>query len=310
MKFFNIYGFKIEIDGPAEHEFYSEMKTFEAKKLGNADLKIIASEKDMPIKLRGSNMGIKLPFGGKDNIVEYNPGISGSYILYMIEPLFDWKDRCFIHAGAVAKNGKAILFPASGGVGKTRSVLELLKKGYWYLSDDWLIIGNKKAYIYPKSLHIFDYNLKDKEIRKKVLGWKSGFYMAYFGFLDSIKDLFNNRYINIIVDRIKPCFNVDIRKLYPNTKVISSADIDQVYYLTKHKEKINSEKLAEKMALMNKIERAYFYEEYNKFAFFNGKSRKIERKFSLDRKIILNSVRDRKIESVQSNNLSKLYSTL
>lgn len=52
----------------------------------------------------------------------------------------DAKDKVFLHSGVVAVNNKIILFPGSSNTGKSSLVLELIKKGAHYYSDEYAVI--------------------------------------------------------------------------------------------------------------------------------------------------------------------------
>jgi hypothetical protein len=63
--------------------------------------------------------------------------------------------RVFVHAGAVAWNGKAILFPGLSFSGKSTLVLELLRAGATYYSDEYAVIdGQGRVHPYPRELRI------------------------------------------------------------------------------------------------------------------------------------------------------------
>lgn len=68
-----------------------------------------------------------------------------------------------MHSAGVSKDGKAYLFPAHGGTGKTTTSMSLLSKGYDFLGDDLILVDpvRKKAYPYPRPLHIFTYNVRN-----------------------------------------------------------------------------------------------------------------------------------------------------
>jgi len=67
----------------------------------------------------------------------------------------------FMHAAGVSKDGKASLFPALGGTGKTTLSLSLLRCGFLLLGDDLLIVDPaiKTVFPYPRPLHLFSYNI-------------------------------------------------------------------------------------------------------------------------------------------------------
>jgi hypothetical protein len=52
------------------------------------------------------------------------------------------RDRVFVHAGAVAWKGKAILIPADSFKGKSTLVAELVKRGAVYYSDEFAILDS------------------------------------------------------------------------------------------------------------------------------------------------------------------------
>jgi hypothetical protein len=277
MEYFDIYGFKIKVLGNAEKKFLQELSFFRKKSLSRFDLFVKPSEEDLPTKQKGSNFGIKLPFGDTDKILLYNEEVENDFLFYMAEPLIEWKNKCFLHCGAIEKAGKALVFPAWSGVGKTRIVMAAIKKGWRYLSDDRLIVGEGKAFPYPKPLHIFDYNLRDKKVAKKVLGKKSWFYLPLFRLINFLERNFKNRFFRILVDRFRPSFSVPLKKLEPSSKIAPTSIIEKFIFLTEDPlKKITSSELAEKMSTVNDHEKNHFYLEYQRYVFQKGKSKKIE----------------------------------
>lgn len=92
----------------------------------------------------------------------------------LLEPLIYWKllERgvLFMHAAGVAKDGKAHVFPAHGGTGKTTRAISLLQQGYELLGDDLLMIDAETGTVYPyaRPLHLFAYNLRSLEVPLSV----------------------------------------------------------------------------------------------------------------------------------------------
>jgi len=63
--------------------------------------------------------------------------------------------KVFIHAGVVGWQGKAIVIPGSSFAGKTTLVVELVKRGAVYYSDEYAVLDeNGLVYPYPKKLSI------------------------------------------------------------------------------------------------------------------------------------------------------------
>jgi len=63
-----------------------------------------------------------------------------------------------VHASAIGRNGKCILFPARSGGGKTTVALSLLEEGFSYLGDNYIILHKGIARNYISPLNIFTYN--------------------------------------------------------------------------------------------------------------------------------------------------------
>ncbi|MHB1311019.1 MAG: hypothetical protein ACYC3L_03295 [Gemmatimonadaceae bacterium] len=57
-------------------------------------------------------------------------------------------ERLFVHAGAVAWNGRAIVLPGRSGVGKTSLVAALVSAGATYYSDEYAVLDGR-GLLYP-----------------------------------------------------------------------------------------------------------------------------------------------------------------
>jgi len=293
--YYNIYGFIIAVSGPAIKSFDKEYWRFKIKTSKKVDLYIEqTAAKDLPIKLRQDVKGIYIPFSKKEKKALYEKNINTDWLLYEIEPLISWKTKTFLHCGAVEKDGRAILFPAGGGVGKTTLVTFLLRKGFRYLSDDWLIVGDDgKAYPFLKTIHIFDYNLKDKDLAKRVLGRRRFFVMLKIKFLSLLPKIIPSRFTRIIVDRLMPIFSEDISKVFPKAKVGKISQIKKVFWLLKEKnisapiiEKANSKTIARKMSYINLLEMNHFFRNYYEYAYDTEVNEEIESRHKNDIKIL------------------------
>lgn len=72
------------------------------------------------------------------------------------------KEAAFIHGACVEKDGKGLLIIAPPDVGKTTTLISLIKRGYNYLSDDRIIISKGcTGFCWPTNLRIHPHNLKE-----------------------------------------------------------------------------------------------------------------------------------------------------
>lgn len=63
--------------------------------------------------------------------------------------------KVFLHAGAVARNGKALIIPASSFAGKSSLVAALIKKGALYYSDEYAVLDEDGLVSpFPKTLSL------------------------------------------------------------------------------------------------------------------------------------------------------------
>ena len=311
MAYFDIYGFRILVDGPASDLFSEEFGFFSKKKINGVDLHIKPSVKNLPTKQKGSKYGVKIPFGERDNLFLYNPQTDSSFILYMAEPLIRWKDKCFLHCGAVSVDNKATIFPAWSGVGKTRIVMSLIRRGYKYLSDDWLVLSKDEANPYPRRMHIFDYNLRDKKLAKRVLGKRYYFYTPIFRILRYLEAHSPSRFVNILIDRFRPSFSVPLQAVEPKAEISKSSRIERIVFLSTGRDlQISATELAEKMATVNLHELNHFYLEYQRYKFLNRESSKIENMYKHDVNILKKVFSTRKIEILNKGDIGVFLSNI
>jgi hypothetical protein len=86
--------------------------------------------------------------------------------------------RVFIHAGVVAKNGRAIVMPANSFAGKTTLVSELVKAGAEYYSDEYAVL-DEAGLVHPfardLSVRYFDgQTAAEKRVSISSIGGKVG----------------------------------------------------------------------------------------------------------------------------------------
>ena len=90
------------------------------------------------------------PISNSDSIVFFAE-------VLIFKALFNRVDDCFIlHAGVISRNGKGFIIMGPSSFGKTTLVLELVSRGYKFLSDEYCSIRFNDHFIepYPRSLGI------------------------------------------------------------------------------------------------------------------------------------------------------------
>ena len=112
---------------------------------------------------------------------------------YTIDPLIRFvlnrKGYSAIHAAAVAKDGRAYLFPAQSGAGKTTTATYFTREGFSFMGDDFVILRDGCVFSWLTPLNIFAYNLSSV-IKANMSSWdkaivklKNALYKATFGYV-------------------------------------------------------------------------------------------------------------------------------
>jgi hypothetical protein len=84
-----------------------------------------------------------------DEMLDFMPSVVRQYVAA------EARDAVFVHAGAVAVNGRGIIFPGRTFAGKTTLVAALLRAGALYYSDEYAVIRPDGLLIpYPKGLSL------------------------------------------------------------------------------------------------------------------------------------------------------------
>lgn len=87
----------------------------------------------------------------------------------------DAPEHTFVHAGAVAHDGRAILMPGLSFSGKTTLVSELVRAGATYYSDEYAVLdGEGLVHPYPKPLSIRNGGYAQTDHDVSVFGGEQG----------------------------------------------------------------------------------------------------------------------------------------
>jgi hypothetical protein len=137
-----------------------------------------------------------------------------------LKPIINFKLLCKgfvpVHAAAVSKNGKAIVFPGRGGTFKTTLSMDFVRKlDYSIFGDDWVIINKNKVFSFVIHSRLFDYRVHKMKFED-------------FSIIQKIKYLFHQKF-----------------KRYAPKCIADKANISSVYCIVKSNErKIKAIKLA------------------------------------------------------------------
>lgn len=311
ISYYNIYDFIIAVEGKVDKLFTKEFMHFKVNNASRINLyiKINKENKELPTKpFIGSSAGIYLPFNENENTLYYDEDLPSLIpVLSYAQGFLWWPDKTMIHAGAVERDDKSLVFVGSGNVGKTSIVLNLLNTGNFnYLSDDWLIVDKEKSYPFPKPIHIFDYNLKNEEIAKKIFGHKSIYYKFLFNFMDLCWKYAPHRYVRFMIYSFKPNFNIPFTKFSRNPRLGSISKVSKLFYLERSdvdriivSDNITPEEIARRLCYVYAHEWNFFFKEYYRYVtLYNVKNPIVEKRFEHDYRIILNLCHNTKLYRV------------
>ncbi|MCY2931145.1 MAG: hypothetical protein NTV86_16975 [Planctomycetota bacterium] len=85
------------------------------------------------------------------------------FLFYVYMPMLELtlleRRSTLVHCSAIEKNGRAILFPAVGGVGKTSIMCRYVADGWRYLADDMCVLAPDGAVaVHPLPMHVYGYH--------------------------------------------------------------------------------------------------------------------------------------------------------
>ncbi|MBW2989885.1 hypothetical protein KY358_06230, partial [Candidatus Woesearchaeota archaeon] len=119
-----------------------------------------------------------LPFDDMSEIIVESK-FDRSLFFSMMEQIIAYKllgkNAVFVHSSGIVHKGEGNIFIGWKGTGKTRILIELLKKGS-YLGDDWVILSKKRIFPYFRPIRLYGKEVKDnssilkkKKVKEKIL---------------------------------------------------------------------------------------------------------------------------------------------
>lgn len=171
--------------------------------------------------------------------------------LVLIPSVYLHEDLALVHAAAIERNGKAILFSGTGGVGKSSTVLHFSKiSGCAFISDDICVVS-ASGEVFPNMAwpKIYAYNVTDAYSKNLALENRSVISRLHFSLRNALG--------------LSARRKVDPRRLYDRV-VSSSAQLGGVLFLKR--ERVDSAQIAP-MAIPTAAEMIIDIMETEYFAF-------------------------------------------
>lgn len=173
-----------------------------------------------PVQFLDKKLGVLIQKNGESDFSIFSTQECPEWFTLMTEIVLLLSDQTLIHAAALEKDGKALLLPARGGVGKTATVVQMIRKHGWKLLGDDLVILNGEGVVrsYFKKITIY--------------GWHQNLYPELF---EKHKGPVKSSHLNYVIKNMiptakkvlrlfPPAFNY-IRKHNPQHILISPYDL-------------------------------------------------------------------------------------
>jgi hypothetical protein len=243
------------------------------------------------------------------------------FFTFILEPLIIiWSahhEVLYLHSSGIAKNEKITLFPAWRNTGKTNTILDLCQKGYSFCGDDFCVVKNKTAYLYPKSLNLFSYNLKSFPNVLNHIDWKTSLRLKIttklkkqlFSLSQSLSGPLSKIFFRIS-ELAEVSTNIKLKPSQLNIKTCEKGGIKDVFILQKSNLKRTTNKNLSNKNAENKIfktiqyELKDFFEIYYKYLYlFPETNIAIVNQFEKNyKRLISDNLSEFKIRYLEKNN--------
>jgi len=213
-------------------QFRGELGYFESGPMTKTDICVCPNESIRNIRINYENILEQLS-------VEYPPNCNEKLLWNKVEQLIKLKalmrDFLFVHSMAVDYLGKGLLF--SGGIktGKTKLLIELLRREALLISDDFTIISTEAImHSYPpQKMDVASYHFKLFPKLNNELSLKQRVQLSCVGILIKVLDILPETRITDLMRAAvatKDVVYLDIDRLYDVT-VQKTCSIDSVFFI-------------------------------------------------------------------------------
>jgi len=149
----------------------------------------------------------------KINVAGNNVGIPIAHHM-LLHTSLRWltarQNSVLLHSGAVAKNGKSILFSGKGGAGKTTMTSLILSsdKGWDIHADDYVFLNDQKTKTYVTRAHLYRDLLRWVPAIKNKLTFKERIALQFFGLIRESTNEFIKWPVRLQFDRLWPNISI------------------------------------------------------------------------------------------------------
>ncbi len=171
---------------------------------------------------------------GKRITINYTPrkkNVNRIYglILFTINLVLHQKMGLLYHGAAVARDDVALLLTGLRGAKKTHVLMELLSKGWDYISDDKMLIQGGRMYTFQDIIPIADhhlvgipwiYDLLPEETREQKCAWRRNLRSHAAA---ASRRWLPKHFLPIAEKFYDPHHIVSVRQLFPQCRIIQSA---------------------------------------------------------------------------------------
>jgi hypothetical protein len=175
----------------------------------------------------------KVNFFGKKflNMKYASLAVTDHIILPILQKKLAEKGYFFTHAAGVTKNNKGVLIVGHSHSFKTTITMCMIRKGYEFLGDDFILLKDKKIYSFPRFPSVFFYRTKFKSEEELNVIDKIKIRKDYKKFKPEIRDF---SYLNMIVFLNRTSHNTfkikKINETESNIKLYVSDDLENSYH--------------------------------------------------------------------------------
>jgi hypothetical protein len=188
-------------------------------------------------------------------------------MVFCIRLILARKGGIICHGAVLAKENDCVWLVGMPMVKKTMLLLDLLSKGWDYISDDKFILMNNQAYLWKDNIALRGHHLqmfpalKAKLSKATYIVWRYRLmnYVLSFFYRFGIKRL-TPLIEGLLIDKV---YEINANQLFPNRKILTNAPLTKIYFLTLgYKVKVEKINLDEILEELISVQEAFFLNSF------------------------------------------------